>query len=189
MSCRCAPALIQLRREVDDRWPRRDKASDGCCGDTAHRARKSDHNPDARGYAHALDIDEDLSPGADLMWLIPVLMADPRTKYVIYEGLIHYPGSRPRKYTGINAHRQHLHVSIKSTATHVTARWLPAGAPIEEDDMTVEQKLVLADGWVRDSYRLRPDIKVTEKDINYWASEIANGRATFGAVREVIVNS
>lgn len=189
--CRCAPSLIQLRSEVDERWPRRDKSSDGCCGDAAHASRRSDHNP-FYGYAHALDIDEDINPGANLNWLVPILMDDRRTKYVIYEGLIHYPGSRPRKYTGVNAHRQHLHVSIKTTATHDTSQWLPL--PDEEDDnMTAEQQMVLADNWVRESYRIRnqrqPQVKVTTDDVNYWVGQIVGGAATYGAVRDVIVKS
>jgi hypothetical protein len=40
----------------------RDKRSDGSIGDVAHAARASDHNPDGRGWVHALDIDADLGP-------------------------------------------------------------------------------------------------------------------------------
>ena len=89
MACQCAPALVQLRNEINFLWPQRDKASDGCCGDSAHAARKSDHNP-TNGYAHALDIDEDLSPNVDLAWLWNTWVKDPdpRIKYLIYEGTI-----------------------------------------------------------------------------------------------------
>lgn len=127
MACRCAPALLELRAELNARWPERDRASDGCCGDAAHAARKSDHNPDAAGYAHALDVDEDLRPGLQnggLQFLVLVLLADPRTKYVIYEGRIYYPGSAPRAYTGSNAHLHHLHLSIKAGSTHDRRPWL-----------------------------------------------------------------
>jgi hypothetical protein len=140
MACTCAPALLQLRKEINAKWPDRDKASDGCCGDDAHAARKSDHNPDADGYAHALDIDENLTDNVgSLAFLVPVLLADSRTKYVIYEGEIHYPPATTKPYTGVNAHKQHLHLSIKGTATFETRPWLavekPDPAPIEEDDM------------------------------------------------------
>ena len=49
-----------LRGQVNNRWPNRDKRSDGTKGDSAHAARVSDHNPDSKGVVHALDIDEDL---------------------------------------------------------------------------------------------------------------------------------
>lgn len=151
MSCACAPSLVALRDEVNALFLRRDKASDGCCGDAAHAARKSDHNP-TNGFAHALDIDEDIEPGRDLLWLVPILLDDSRTKYVIYEGLIFYrscathgvgrcPG---HKYTGVNAHLHHLHLSIVSSATHDRRRWIPSGttltppapapAPVRQED-------------------------------------------------------
>jgi hypothetical protein len=129
MACKCAPALVALRNELNEAFPARDRTSDGCCGDAAHAARKSDHNPTG-GYAHALDIDENIEPGRDLAWLWDAwrMWPDPRIKYLIYEGQIVYPNStvdrRPRAYTGPNAHRLHLHISIVSTATHDTSAWL-----------------------------------------------------------------
>ena len=61
-----APSLVQLRNEINRRWPNRDKTSDGWIGDPAHQATKSDHNPDSKGCVHALDIDKD---GID-PWLV-----------------------------------------------------------------------------------------------------------------------
>ena len=49
MSWTLAPALVQLRQELNARWPGRSKASDGTIGDAAHKARVSEHNPDADG--------------------------------------------------------------------------------------------------------------------------------------------
>ncbi len=40
-------AGIQLREQVDDAFPDRDRTSDGWIGDKRHSARKSDHNPTA----------------------------------------------------------------------------------------------------------------------------------------------
>lgn len=150
MSCLCAPALRRLQSEINDKWPDRDRSSDGCCGDSAHAARKSDHNSDATGYAHALDIDENLAPSPDpkpLLWLVPVLLRDSRTKYVIYEKRIYYAACKTHgaacfvtdghAYDGINAHDKHLHVSITATATFETRSWLATvpAAPPEEEDM------------------------------------------------------
>lgn len=143
MSCRCAPALDALKAEVDRRWPGRDKLSDGCCGDADHAARKSDHNPDASGYAHARDIDEDLVKGMgdSQLWAVGIhLLDDPRTKYLIYEARILYPDGTDRPYHGINAHRHHLHISIKANATHDTRPWL--ANLTEEDDMPTIAEIV-----------------------------------------------
>ena len=106
-----APSLAQLRREINTRWPSRDKTSDGTIGDAAHSARASDHNPNSRGSVNAIDIDED---GIDAWGLVALLITDPRVYYVIYEGRIwqRKHGFVPRPYTGINAHRKHVHVSI-----------------------------------------------------------------------------
>ena len=60
MAWRNTAAALKLREQVNARWPDRDKRSDGTIGDTAHAARKSDHNPDADGWVKALDIDADL---------------------------------------------------------------------------------------------------------------------------------
>lgn len=135
MACRCAPALLTLKAQIDKAYPNRDRASDGCCGDPAHAARKSDHNP-TNGYAHALDIDEDIGPSLGpqpLILMVPLLLDDPRTKYVIYEARIYFPDGTSRAYTGVNAHAHHLHLSIKTTATHDTTAWQIGAA--EEDDM------------------------------------------------------
>jgi len=53
---------VTLRNQVNKRWPKRDKRSDGWIGDKAHAGRQSQHNPDDRGLVHALDIDADLDP-------------------------------------------------------------------------------------------------------------------------------
>ena len=54
-----APSLAQLRREINARWPNRDKSTDGSVGDLSHAARASDHNPNSRRSVNAIDIDED----------------------------------------------------------------------------------------------------------------------------------
>ena len=112
----------QLRLQVDDSYPDRDRTSDGWIGDTRHQARASDHNPDANGVVRAIDIDRDLSGKAkpDLM---PDLAdqirlcgrnGDKRISYVIFAGRIASPKKSWawRAYDGINRHDHHCHVSF-----------------------------------------------------------------------------
>ena len=109
-----APSLNVLRDEIDAAYPHRQKKLDGTIGDAAHAARDSDHNPNARGSVNARDVDE---IGIDAWELVACAILDDRTNYVIYEGRIwqRKHGFKPRPYTGPNAHRQHVHISILQT--------------------------------------------------------------------------
>jgi Putative peptidoglycan binding domain len=106
-----APSLVQLRRETNAKWPKRDKKSDGWIGDVAHQRRKSDHNPDASGCVRAIDVDRD---GIDPKQFIAAAISDPRTNYVIFDRKIYSRKRqfRPRRYTGPNPHTHHIHISI-----------------------------------------------------------------------------
>lgn len=120
----CA-AGATLRKEIDVLWPWRDKKSDGWLGDSAHQARKSDHNPDPEtGIVRAIDLDEDLrgtklpNPQA-ANHLVKQLVAmakggDDRIAYVIFEGKIYSSKKNwaARPYTGLNAHNTHVHISF-----------------------------------------------------------------------------
>jgi hypothetical protein len=152
-----APSLEQLLAEVNARWPKRDKTSDGALGDAAHNARKSDHNPDYDdgGVIRARDFDEDLQGsttpyphfqtgrGADP--LVQELLArcrsgaEKRVAYIIYEGKIYSAtyGWVANDYSGVNAHGHHAHISIKHGDQYENDRslWLPE----EEDDMPLNE--------------------------------------------------
>ena len=111
----------QLREQFDDYFSDRDRTSDGWIGDSRHSARKSDHNPDEQGWVRAIDIDRDLSGRAkpDIMpdvadQLRQLAKSDKRISYIIFDGKIASAKSawRWRKYTGINQHRHHCHISF-----------------------------------------------------------------------------
>jgi hypothetical protein len=114
----------QLRLQVDDSYPDRDRTSDGWIGDVRHSARPSDHNPDAAGIVRAIDIDRDLSGKAkpDLMpdladqIRLCAKSGDLRIKYIIFDGRIASSKRRWawRKYTGSNSHKSHIHISFTS---------------------------------------------------------------------------
>ena len=112
----------QLRLQVDDSYPERDRTSDGWIGDVRHSARASDHNPDEQGIVRAIDIDRDLSGKAkpDLMpdladqIRLCARSGDKRISYIIFNGRI--ASSKKawawRPYDGINKHNHHCHVSF-----------------------------------------------------------------------------
>lgn len=134
MNCKCAPACRLGLDEATQHWPDRNRASDGCCGDAAHAARQSDHNPDASGYAHAFDLTHDPLHGVDCHLLSRAVMDDSRVTYIIWNGFIYKRykaelGWQP--YTGANAHRHHMHVSIKPDATFDLSPWPWSTAPPE----------------------------------------------------------
>ncbi|WP_437316697.1 hypothetical protein [Sorangium sp. So ce385] len=129
-----APAVRLLLRQLNERWPGRNRASDGLLGDAAHQARKSDHNE-----GNALDVTHDPERGPDLDALAHLLLADPRVTYVIWNKRIAnraIQGGAWRSYDGTNPHTRHLHVSIHASARRDERPWaLPdasaavAGAP------------------------------------------------------------
>ncbi len=123
---RLCAAGVQLRKQVDLRWPKRDRASDGWIGDKAHQARVSDHNPDYLGIVRALDIDADLQGRGHRVQM--QLLADElmtyaksglpganRIKYIVYNDQI-ASGTYPKTlwtWRGSGyGHLHHLHVSF-----------------------------------------------------------------------------
>jgi hypothetical protein len=112
----------QLRLQVDDSFPDRDRTSDGWIGDARHSSRPSDHNPDATGIVRAIDIDRDLSYDAKPDFMVYLAdqirlcakRGDKRIAYVIFNGKISSARSlwRWRAYKGINPHVKHCHVSF-----------------------------------------------------------------------------
>ena len=116
----------QLREQIDDSYPDRDRTSDGWLGDVRHQARKSDHNPDvnSQSVVRAIDIDRDLCGKSkpdyahDLADQIRLCAksGDVRIGYVIFDGRIASSKRRWawRKYSGANSHKHHIHISFTS---------------------------------------------------------------------------
>jgi murein L,D-transpeptidase YcbB/YkuD len=122
---RLAESLIQLRKEVNTKWPRRLKVSDGSIGNTEHSARESDHNPDDDGVVKAIDITHDPMHGPDSEMLAQSLLdsRDPRIKYVISNRKIGAGAAGPepwlwRPYSGKNPHNHHVHISVRKDAVY-----------------------------------------------------------------------
>jgi hypothetical protein len=118
---RLSNAAEQLRSEINTKYSNRDKRSDGWIGDTAHNARKSDHNPDKQGWVRAIDIDSDLVKGSSKeSWLLAeqiktiALKGDKRISYVIHQHRIASPRQNWawRVYKGANPHVSHIHISF-----------------------------------------------------------------------------
>ena len=118
---------VTLRNQVNKRWVRRDKRSDGWLGDAAHKARVSDHNPDSRGLVHALDIDADLDPkdpGAAqrlanqiVAYAASGIPGANRIKYVVFNDQIAsgtYANSMWKWRGSGYGHMHHIHVSFST---------------------------------------------------------------------------
>ena len=121
MAWRLAKSLETLRTQVNSKWPNRDKSSDGTIGDAAHQATNSDHNPNSAGVVTAMDITHDPAHGLDARKLAEALVAsrDSRIKYIISNGQIISSVVSPwqwRTYSGSNAHRHHVHISVMGSA-------------------------------------------------------------------------
>jgi hypothetical protein len=114
MSWHLAPSLVQFRAEVDKKWPKRSKKSDGTVGDASHAARRSDHNPNSRGSVNAIDI---TYPGVDPDVVIEAVKKHPSASYVIFNRHIYSAtdGWVKKPYPGLSPHTEHLHISIKQS--------------------------------------------------------------------------
>jgi hypothetical protein len=146
---RLVEAGVTLRNQIDKRWPKRDKRSDGWIGDKAHQARVSDHNPDRNGWVHAIDIDHNMGKaGPDRQGRVAQELADQliqlaregkdggRLKYVVYNNQIASGTHKNQFWTwrkGNWGHTQHIHVSFNPIAQNNGQRFnLPIFKEVDE---------------------------------------------------------
>lgn len=127
---RLAYSLVELEKQVDAKYPKRKKTSDGSIGDAAHSARTSDHNawvedPEGVWIVTAIDLTHDPANGLDAHKFADMLLKnkDPRIKYVISNRRIGsgHEGQQPwkwRPYNGASAHDKHVHISVESIKSH-----------------------------------------------------------------------
>ena len=107
----------QMREQIDDSFPGRDRRSDGWVADSRHSS-KSDHSPRKNGVVRAIDIDANLDDTNTSMYLADQIRragkTDKRIKYVIHAGKIASGIGlwRWRPYKGVNPHFTHIHVSF-----------------------------------------------------------------------------
>jgi len=127
-------ALTRFRNEVNSRWPRRDKTSDGTIGDAAHQATNSSHNPDPDGSVDAWDMDVD---GVPVATVIAAALKHESIQYVIYNRRI---TSRSwglgtwRTYTGASPHTEHVHFNTRSSHENSSKPWFTDQQQLREDD-------------------------------------------------------
>jgi len=125
MSWKLAAAAQTLRKQVDTRFPKRDRSSDGTIGDQAHKRRISDHNPDKTGFVMALDLDEDGWPAhtfADQLLEYMRTSGDKRIKNIVYEGRVASGTYSNQMWVWRSApslgHAHHIHISFAEPAKH-----------------------------------------------------------------------
>lgn len=115
MAWRLAKSLIKLRAQLDAAFPSRSKISDGSIGNADHARRPSDHNPNRNNVVQAIDATSDPAT-LNGQALANALYAsrDPRIKYLIFNRRITAKpfGTGWKPYTGANAHRHHVHISV-----------------------------------------------------------------------------
>lgn len=153
---RLAPCLIALEAEADRLAPMRLRLSDGSIGDSAHAARRSDHNPDEEGatdWVDALDLTHSPDRGFDVHahWrqIARNVLAgiEHRVLYLISNDSIFSERGGVwawRDYDGSNPHRHHGHISVRDEHRQDTGSWLsrppfpsnlPPHPPEKDDDM------------------------------------------------------
>lgn len=130
------PPLAEGRDQFNERFPNRDKTTDGSIGNRAHATSTSSHNPDLTGNpefrdgdskdeVRALDVDKDLRDpdGVTMEDVVQLFVRLARSgvlwwiRYIIFNGRIWHrrDGFTTREYTGSNNHSGHVHINSDFT--------------------------------------------------------------------------
>lgn len=120
---KATPAAIAVLRQATALFPKRNKASDGLLPSAAHLKinPNSDHNSGL-----AVDLTHDPKNGVDCADLFERFKEDDRVDYLIFNAQIWSREKQDRgnrTYTGSNAHRHHLHISIRATRCNDVSPW------------------------------------------------------------------
>lgn len=122
-----SPAAVAVLRQATALWPKRNRASDGLLPSKAHinQNPNSDHNTGL-----AVDLTHDPKAGVDCADIFEQLKGDSRVLYLIFNHRIWVDKKGEKKYSGVNPHEKHLHISIKREKANDTSPWFPwAGNP------------------------------------------------------------
>lgn len=134
MSWIVVPALEDLKDQLNDAFPDRDKSSDGAIGDYEHQQGDSSHNPDDTDHhnaeydddsdnieeVRARDFDINLNhPDVNAQDVVNHLVAGAKCgdfwwlRYIIYNKKMYHKndGWNAKNYTGSNTHEHHFHVN------------------------------------------------------------------------------
>lgn len=175
-----APALVTMYREANTKFPGRETASDGSIGDADHTTRTSDHNPKIPippGWIDALDLDYDQAAGADWFHWAEVIRIrckaglEKRVKYIIFFARYFSANTNWEwaTYTGVNAHKAHMHTSVNATYRHVTDPWfIGLGLTQEDDDLNAEQNAALMSVLSKMSYLESRIQQISEQNGAFW---------------------
>lgn len=138
------PAGVTFRDQLNKRFPKRDKRSDGWIGDAAHSKRFSYHNPDRNGVVWALDVDENFGRGTWRFGKAAKRLANQliayarsglpgadRILHVVYEDRV--ASGTYKKWWWVwrgkgYGHTEHIHITFKQGSGHPDT--LPFPLPI-----------------------------------------------------------
>lgn len=167
MSCAPAPVALRLWHDTQVRYGSRVSYL-GIVGDQSHQQRTSGHNCGLLqeapiggvdyddGYAHALDIKVN-GDRALALAIVALLLLDPRTRYVIFDGVGYYPAHRGGGTFESFDHEDHVHWSGMPGSTHDTRPFYVGATTGATDE---EAELMAAKDEIQRDIRLAAQVQM-----------------------------